>query len=73
LLPILQIRTRRTCGSSAVHSAVRVSPTVAARITLCDGLADQDTTDLSSPAFCGSARYARLTAKRIYHGTFNHD
>jgi len=72
LLPILQMRTRRTHGS-AVHSAVRVGSTVAARITLRDGLADQDTTDLSSPAFSGSARYARLTAKRIYYGTFNHD
>jgi hypothetical protein len=46
---------------------------VATRITLSDGLADQDTTDLSSPASCGSARYARLTARRIYYGTFNHD
>lgn len=72
-LPYLQIRARRLCGTGAAQTAVRVSPTVAARITLCDGLADQVTTDLSSPAFYGSARYARLAAKRLYYGTFNHD
>jgi hypothetical protein len=71
-LPILRIRTRRPRGS-AVPAAVRASSIVATRITLSDGLADQDTTDLSSPASCGSARYARLTARRIYYGTFNHD
>ena len=71
-LPILRIRTRRPRGS-AVPAAVRVSSIVAARIMLRDGLAGLGTTDLSSPAFCGSARYARLAAKRIYYGTFNHD
>ncbi|MGA2094059.1 MAG: hypothetical protein ABSH16_11750, partial [Sedimentisphaerales bacterium] len=72
-LPILQMRTRRTCGSSAVHAAVRVSSIAAARITLGDGLVGQDTLDLSSPASFGSARYARLAERRIYYGTFNHD
>jgi hypothetical protein len=71
-LPILRIRTRRPRGS-AVPAAVRANSTVATRITLCDGLADQNTTDLSSPASCVSARYARLTARRLYYGTFNHD
>ena len=72
-LPILQMRTRRSHGASAVPAAVRVSSIVAARITLCDGLEGLDTIDLSSPASCGSARYARLAARRLYYGTFNHD
>jgi hypothetical protein len=77
-LPILQMRTRRSCclrqeDAGAVPAAVRVSPTVAARITLRDGLEGLGTLDLSSPASCGSARYTRLTARRIYYGTFNHD
>jgi hypothetical protein len=60
------MRTHRTYGSPAVPAAVRVSSIVAARITLRDGLADQDTTDLSSPAFCGSARYASLKTRLRY-------
>ena len=72
LLPILQMRTRQSHGASAVPAAVRVSSIVAARITLRDGLEGLDTPDLSSPASCGSARYARLTARRLYYRTFNH-
>src|SRR3989339_1757820 len=48
-LPYLQMRTRRTCGSAAVQTAVRVCPTGATRITLCDGLEDPVAIDLSSP------------------------
>ena len=61
-LPYLQMRTRRTCGKSAVQTAVRACPTGAARIPLCDGLEDLDTIDLSSPAGVGSAHYATLCA-----------
>jgi hypothetical protein len=72
-LPILQMRARRTCGSSTAPSAVRAGPTAATRIPLRDGLRDLDTIDLSSPAACGSTRYARLAASRFLYGTFNHD
>ncbi len=73
LLPILQMRTRRPCGLSAVPAAVRVSSIAATRIMLYNGLMDQGRSDLSSPASFGSARYARLTERRIYYRTFNHD
>jgi hypothetical protein len=73
-LPYLQMRTRRAYGSSAVQTAVRVSPTVAARFPLCDGLEDPDTIELSSPAGVGSARYARLANTRFtYETIINHD
>jgi hypothetical protein len=80
-LPYLQMRTRRTCGSAAVQTAVRAGPTGAARITLCDGLAGQDTIDLSSPAGVGSARCAtlcpglrsaRLATTSFIYETINH-
>ena len=72
-LPYLQMRTRRTCGKSAVQTAVRACPTGAARIPLCDGLGDLNTIDLSSPAGVGSARYARLTDTSFtYETTINH-
>jgi hypothetical protein len=76
-LPILQMRTRpRSClrqeDTGAVPAAVRVSPTAAASITLCDGLEGLDTLVLSSPASFGSARCARLTERRIYYGTLIH-
>jgi len=72
-LPYLQMRTRRACGSSAVQTAVRASPTVAARFPLCDGLEDLDTIELSSPAGVSSARCARLaTTSFTYETIVNH-
>ena len=73
-LPYLQIRTHQASGSLAVQTAVRASPTVAARIPLRDGLADLGTTDLSSPIGVGTARYARLSNTRVTNETIiNHD
>src|SRR3972149_11377033 len=68
-LPYLQMRTRQACGLLAVQTAVRASPTVAARILLCDGLADLDTNDLSSPIGVGSAA---LTPPPPPHPTTHH-
>jgi len=69
-LPYLQIRTRRACESAAVQTAVRASPTVAARFLLCDGLEDPGTTELSSPAGAGSARFARLASTSFIRQTY---
>lgn len=72
-IPFLQIRTRRTCGSGAVQTAVRASPTVAARFPLRGGLEDLDTIELSSPSGACSARYARLASTSFtYETIINH-
>ena len=68
--PYLQIRAR---GLPAAQTAVRACPTEATRITLCDGLEDLDTTDLSSPAGASSARFARLASTSFtYETIINH-
>lgn len=69
--PYLQMRAR---SSPAAQTAVRASPIATARFTLCGGLKDLNTIELSSPAGGGSARYARLaTTSFTYETIINHD
>jgi len=69
--PYLQMRAR---SLPAAQTAVRASPTAAARFTLCGGLEGLVTIELSSPAGGGSARCARLTTTSFtYETIINHD
>ncbi|MFZ0034552.1 MAG: hypothetical protein WAK60_06150 [Sedimentisphaerales bacterium] len=64
----------RARSFTAAQTAVRAGPIAAARFPLCDGLGDQNTTELSSPAGACSARFVRLASTSFtYETIINHD